>query len=341
MTPRRSDLVSAFTKKVIVQGVAAKRHVDPYKYALNRWGNVLCPEWNERAAVAGASTVDGAFKSESQAFFDLAFEASVPGRLGARRVPFDVRVTSITTGSSASWVKEGQGKPITRASLAAAPLAARKIVAAVVLSDEALSGGGEAAEALVRNDLARACTDGLNEAFLSSNADDGETPGGILNNVSVTSGGDNIQGSLAALLDEFSGDLTRAIFVANPGVFAGLSAVGFQRIGLNGGFLMGATAIASRFAPADVLIILDPEMVAIAGGDVSIRSSKNATMQMESVPTQASFDDESPPAPTATNVVSAYQTNSVAMLAEIATNWSVQNSGVAALDVSSWSGVSP
>jgi hypothetical protein len=121
MNPRRSDLVSAFTKKVITQGVAAKKQIDPFKYALNRWGNALCPEWNERAAIAGASTVDGAFKSESQAFFDAAFEASVPGRMPLRRVPFDVRLTSVVTGASASWVRQGAGKPITKASLAATP----------------------------------------------------------------------------------------------------------------------------------------------------------------------------------------------------------------------------
>ena len=265
----------------------------------------------------------------------------MPGRLPSRKVPFDCRLTSVVVGASASWVKQGAGKPITKAALAAVPLHSRKVVAAVVLSDELLSGGGEAGEALVRNDLGRACTDAVNEAFLSSSADDGETPGGILSGVSVVSGGGDIAGSLAALIDVFQGDLTRAIFIANPGVFAGLSTSGYQRIGLGGGFLMGAVAIASRHAPADRLIIVDPELIAIAGGDVAVRSSKNATVQMDSAPTMAAFDDSSPPTPTATNVVSVYQSNSVGMLVEVRTNWSVQSGGVAAMDVSEWAGTSP
>ena len=75
MNARRTDHVSAFTKKAIIAGVSTKEHVDPFRYALTRWG-VDCPVFNEKAAVAGSGTLDGVFKNESQAFFGLAFEAS-------------------------------------------------------------------------------------------------------------------------------------------------------------------------------------------------------------------------------------------------------------------------
>ena len=72
----------------MAQGVSAKSHADPLQYALNRWG-----------AVAGTSTVGDAFASESQAFFESGFEASVRTLLDA-----DVLVHLRGTGIRASPV---------------------------------------------------------------------------------------------------------------------------------------------------------------------------------------------------------------------------------------------
>ena len=133
MTARRTDQVSAFVKKAIIAGVGTKEHVDPVRYGLTRWG-VDCPVFNQKAPIAGSGSLDGVFQSELQAFFSLVFEASVIGRLpGIRQVPIGVRLTSVVSGSTANWVRQGAAKPLSSAALASVPLAARKIVSLVVL----------------------------------------------------------------------------------------------------------------------------------------------------------------------------------------------------------------
>ena len=100
-------------------------------------------------AVPGSGSVDGAFQSEVSAFFESVIEGSVPGRMtGIRRVPFNARLVHITPtgGASASWVAEGEGKPLSSVALSAQPLRAKKVVAMAVFSDELLS----AAETIFR-----------------------------------------------------------------------------------------------------------------------------------------------------------------------------------------------
>ena len=65
---------------------------------------------------------------------------------------------------------------------------------------------------------------------------------------------------------------------AGPESSPALSGANFPAVGLRGGLLMGSPAIASRFAPADRLILADPSLIAIAGGETEIRISRNAAI---------------------------------------------------------------
>ena len=151
----------------------------------------------------------------------------------------------------------------------------------VVVSDELLRD--TQGEAVIQNDLKRACSDALDLAFLSASAATAAQPAGILNGVSVVTGGADVQGSIGALLADFDGDLRRAVFIARPEVFASISTY-YPRIGLRNGFLMNAPALASPFAPADRLILADAGMIAFAGGSVDVKASKQANVEMDTVP---------------------------------------------------------
>jgi hypothetical protein len=336
---RRGDfraLENSFVKKLIAHTLAPG---DPLAYAMRRWGNDA-PVYNEKTAVPGTGTVGGAFATESTAVFNSIFEASVPGRMtGLRRVPINARVVNIATGATASWVREGQGKPITRMTLDATPLEARKCVAVIVVSDEVLRDGGAAGEALLRSDLQRAASDAVSTAFLSTSADDGETPGGILYNLSAVIAGSNVGGSLDALLADFDGDLTRAVWIGSPGTLAFLSATYWQA-GLRGGLLLGAPVISTRFLPSNTLVLVDPAMIALADSGLAVKSAKNASVQMESAPTQSAFDG-SPLVPTASNVISLFQVDATAIAVEVAINWKATAGAVSVLDTTAWSGTSP
>jgi hypothetical protein len=336
---RRGDfraLENSFIKKLLAHTLAPG---DPLAYAMRRWGNDA-PVFNEKTAVPGTGTVGGAFASESTALFQSIFEASVPGRMtGIRRVPINARVVNIDSGTTAYWTREGQGKAISRMTLDATPLEARKVQATIVLSNEVLRDGGAAGEALLRSDLQRAVVDAINTAFLSTSADDLTTPGGILYNLSAVTAGSNVGGSLDALMADFDGDLTRAVWIGAPGTLAFLSATYWQA-GLRGGLLLGAPVIATRFLPSNSLVLADPAMIALADGGIMVQSATNASIEMESTPTQSAFDG-SPVAPTPSNVVSLFQADCTAIRVEVAINWKAVAGAASVLDTTAWSGTSP
>ena len=206
------------------------------------------------------------------------------------------------------------------------------------MSDELLlATEGEQA---IQSDLRRAASNALDLAFLSDDAASASTPAGILNGVSITSGGGDVQGSVGALLDDFAGDTRRAVFIARASVYASVSS-SFPRVGLRNGFLMNAPALVSPYAPADTLILADAGMIALAGGVVEVSASKNASIEMDSAPVGRAYEGDSPERANPVNMVSRFQTNCTALRAEIFVNWSAQAGAVSAMDVSSWAGVSP
>ena len=225
-------------------------------------------------------------------------------------------------------------------SLAAVGLEPRKISSLVVVSDELLHDPG--GEQVIQSDLRRAVSDGLDAAFLSDDAATPAQPAGILAGVSITSGGGDPQGSVAALVDAFQGDTRRAVFVARASVYASVSS-DYPRVGIGGSnnFLLGVPALVSPFAPADTLLLIDASRIALAGGSIEIRASKSANVEMDLSPVGRSYDGGSPAGATAVATVSMFQTNCVALRCEAFVNWSAQPGAVSAMDVSSWSGVSP
>jgi hypothetical protein len=67
--------------------------------------------------------------------------------------------------------------------------------------------------------------------FPINSAATASTPAGILNGVSITAGGSDVQGSLGALLADFDGDTRRSVFIARASVFASIS-TNYPRVSL-------------------------------------------------------------------------------------------------------------
>ena len=85
-----------------------------------------------------------------------------------------------------------------------------------------------------------------------------------------------------------------------------------------------------------------PDIFLSDDGGVSIDASREASLEMADTPTNASTSTASPPDPTPTQVVSMYQTNSIALRAERFINWQRRrDAAVAWLDNVAYSAGSP
>ena len=103
--------------------------------------------------------------------------------MNLRQVPLDARVSWIDTGSVGAFVAEGMPKPVSQNEPFRHPLTAKKVANLIVVCDEILDSNSDAAEAMLRADLARSLSDALDLKFLSSDAASDAAPAGILNGI--------------------------------------------------------------------------------------------------------------------------------------------------------------
>ena len=88
------------------------------------------------------------------------------------------------------------------------------------------------------------------------------------------------------------------------------AANGLPGVAWNGGNVGGVEIVVSDAQTANRMTVVDASALAIADGGIDLRSSGQAAVEMETAPTGSSS------APTATSLVSMYQTNSRCLLAE-------------------------
>jgi hypothetical protein len=116
------------------------------------------------------------------------------------------------------------------------------------------------------------------------------------------------------LVDDFSGDLSRAVFVSSPAVYASMFGASYLRVGLRDGQLMMAPALVSKYAPAGMLLLVDPLRIGLAMDAVAVTSTRQGSIEMSDAPSQQS-DEASSPQSTGANLVSMFQTNNVGLRA--------------------------
>lgn len=268
------------------------------------------------------------------------------------RIPFNVRITGQTSGGSAQWVGEGAPKPLTAFDFTATELRWSKVAAISVLTNDLIRFSDPSAERLVRDGLAGAVIERIDLDFVDPDkaAVLNVSPASITNGLTpIPSSGtdaDAIRADIKALWAPFIAannaprtavyimDSTTALalsMMTNP-----LGQAEFPGITMNGGTFMGVPVVVSDYLPVDsdghIVILANARDIWLADdGQVTIDVSREASLQMLDNPTNNSATG------TATSMVSMFQTNSTAFLAERFINWARRrSSGVAYLSGVNW-----
>lgn len=286
-------------------------------------------------------------------FVEFLRPQTIVGRFGAggipalRRVPFRVPLIKQTGASTGYWVGEGKAKPLTKPAWGRTELSPLKAANIAVATMEVLRDSSPSAETLLRDDLAAAIASAIDTAFIDpTNAGSaGVKPSSITNGITpIESSG----GTAAAIRADVQAAMTVFIAANNPlsaGVWVMSSSVAlalsmmrtaldqpeFSGITVNGGTFFGLPVIVSEYV-TDYVVLMNASDVWFADdGGVAVDFSTEASLEMSDAPTGSSVT------PTGAELVSMFQTNSVAFRAERTLNWTRRrDTGVAVIDNVTW-----
>ncbi|WP_295808915.1 phage major capsid protein, partial [uncultured Nitratireductor sp.] len=319
-----------------------------------------------KASVVAGSSADGNWASDLVGdetsvyadFVEFLRPMTIVGKFGQnsipslRTVPFRTPLIGQTGGGQAYWVGEGKPKPLTAFDFNRNTLDELKVATISVVTEELLRKSSPAADVLLRDALAGAVAERVDTDFIdpSKSASAGVSPASITNGVSaITSSGndaDAIREDVRALMATFvaaKNPPTAGVWIMSSATALALSLMvnplgqpEFPGINMNGGTFMGLPVIVSEyFAPVSaggyVALVNASDIYFADEGGVMIDVSREASLQMLDNPTNDTVT------PTATSMVSMWQTNSVAFRAERILNWSKRRaSAVALLDEVNW-----
>jgi HK97 family phage major capsid protein len=314
----------------------------------------------EKTNVVAGSTLSGSWTEnlvldEGGAFADFAEflrPATIVGRIqGLRQVPFRTALGSVTNGGTGYWVGEGKPKPLTSFDFAKTFLEPLKCANIAVLTEELLMSSAASAETLVRDELRNALVELIDVAFIDpTNAGTANVkPASIANGaISIAASGtgdaDDIRLDIRNLLQVFVNNNmegTAPVLVMRTGTALGASftinALGqpeFPGIDMNGGKIQGIQVVTSQNVPSGVVVALQPSEIYFADeGGFQIDVSREASLQMLDNPTNDTVT------PTATSLVSLWQTNSVGFRCERILNWARRRDNAAVyLTGAAWGG---
>lgn len=261
------------------------------------------------------------------------------GRFGSdgipdlRRIPFNVHIKARTSGGSAKWVGQGKAKPVTKYDYLDAYHGFAKIATIAVLAEEVIRFSNPSAEANVREALSETIIAKMDSDFVDPDvaAVANVNPASITNGVaSINSSGDDadaVRADLAALWASpiaANLPLTSAVYITTPSVALSLSLMTnplgqpeFPDMTMMGGTLRGVKVIVSNYVPAGLFILAFASEIYLSDdGIVTIDASREASIEMDDAP---AGDSDTP---TPAQLVSMFQTNSVALRAERFVNWS-------------------
>jgi HK97 family phage major capsid protein/HK97 family phage prohead protease len=326
-----------------------------------RWQDTPEVERVLRAAVVAGTTTDADWAAPlvdyqvmASEFIELLRPMTFLGRLaGLRRVPFMVKIPGQTAGSTVGWVGETKPKPVSELAFNMTQLTHATIAGIVVLSEQLVRLSNPSAEALVQRDLTETVAQFMDQQFLDPSVAEvaNVSPASILNGVTpVPASGttaDALKADANAIFTNFinaglsaagavwlmSERLALALStmqnVLSQPEFPGLTATG-------GTFLGGLPAITSENVPTnlvdagaspdyqagDILALVKPSEILFADeGGVNIDVSREASLQMDSAPTDPTVAD--------TVMVSLWQRNMVGVRVERMVNWKKRRAAAA------------
>lgn len=293
------------------------------------------PEWGGNLIAPGGVIGD---------FVEFLRPATVLGKFGTggipalRTVPFDVPLIGQTSGGEGYWVGEGKAKPLTKFSYGAATLGRLKVANIAVITDQLLKRASLPADTMIRDQLVAALASRMDTDFLlpTKGAVAGVSPASVTNGVTgiASSGNDaadvrtDVQKVFASFLA--GGNVPSAgVWVMRSETAMALTlmrnALGgreFPDMTMTGGIFEGLPAIVSDYAPVGVVALINAQDVYFADeGGFQVDMSTEASLEMKTDPAHDSTT------PTPAELVSMFQTNSVAFRAERELNWSKRRPG--------------
>ncbi|CAH5164314.1 hypothetical protein AI2848V1_1594 [Klebsiella pneumoniae] len=293
-----------------------------------------------KAAVSAGTTTDPQWAGALVEYQDFANDfveylrpQTIIGKFGTgnipslREVPFNIRVPVQTSGGSADWVGQGKPKPLTNFNFETITFGFSKVAAISVLTEELLRFSNPKADVLVRNSLAEAVIARLDVDFVNPAKSEviGVSPGSITNGATtIPSTGSPDDDSTAAFQVFIDANLqpTGAVWLMSSSTALALSkrknALGqkeYPDMTMFGGIFEGLPAIVSQYVGNQLVLVNAPDVYLADEGGVAVDMSSEASLEMESAPTHDSVT------PTGVELVSMWQTNSVAIRAERWINW--------------------
>lgn len=264
---------------------------------------------------------------------------SLLGQIGPRlrRLPFDLSLLVQSSAGTGKWTKEGNSKGLTKWSYTKTKMEPLKVAAIAVATKEMLMRASVAADAFLRDELARAVGATIDTTFIdpAAAAVTDTSPAGVLNGVSATTlsaGGSlaNIRADIATMAQALvagNQSLENAFWIVPETVAVSLAmavnevgAQAFPGMTPTGGTIFGLPVFTSNYAGTDstgsvVALIKGDEIFLGDEGGLQVSMSDQASLVMDDSPSSNSTT------PTAAQVVSLWQTNSVAFLVERFINW--------------------
>ena len=342
---------TAWTRYVCALAVAKGNRWEAFHFAeQNKHWRDTTPEVANilKAAVAAGTTTDTTwaaplvdYQTMAGEFIELLRPATIIGRIpGLRRVPFNIRMASQTSGSTQYWVGEGAPKPVSKLGFSEVTLRWAKAAGIVVLTEELVRAANPSAEAVVRADMIAQNAQFLDEQFIHPGVGEvaNVSPGSITAGITpVTATGTTAAAFRTDMQTLLSSFITSNLDVSDlVMIMSSVSAMRFsfmmnaldQRefpdVSMNGGNIGGIPVITSQSANVsgsptygNLIIVLKPSEIMLADdGQVIIDASREASLQMLDNPTNSPTGGT-----TATSMVSMFQTNSVAIRAERFINW--------------------
>ncbi len=269
-------------------------------------------------------------------FFEAVVQGSILGRLPLRQVALNIRTQLLSAGFTAWWAGGGRPRPLSKAAIEGDTLVPLTLNTLAVFADQLFRFASPNSEAQFRNDMIRALREALDGAFVDpSNAGSaGVSPASVTNGLTPLSSTGNPGADVAAIVAAFNGDFETAAWVTDPTTGAEIALARdsagsflFPDAGPRGGSILGMPLITSRSSPRSssggILALIDGQGIAYGAESVRVAVSRQGTVEMEDAPTNDATDG------TATEQVSLYQTNCVAVLGAITANWRVVRDAVA------------
>lgn len=341
-----------FTRRVIAKAVAFLEQRAPGDVAAERWGKTH-PQLVEviKAGVAAGTTQPGTgnWGSELVAadarftgdFIEYLYGRTVFGQLALRSVPENVTIKGQDGAATAYWVGEGKAIPVTSMDFMDVTLTSLEVDALAAITKRLIRESSPDAEMLVRDGLVEAARQKVDTTFLSTAAAvPGVSPAGILYGLMAGSASgtdaDALRADIGALYAGFIAvrNANGLQWVMGTSLAKQISlmrnALGqreFPELNQGGGTLEGDTVITGDNVGAGDLILLKPsDIYKIGDRGISVAISDQATIELADDPT----GDAEVPTAQSKQMVSMFQSNSVAVKVTMPINYAKRRSSAVA-----------